>query len=61
MAEQETKIFWGYTEVSQALGVSEKTVRRMVQEGRFPSPAESFLPMVKWSKTVILKWVKENE
>lgn len=61
MAEQETKIFWGYLEVTRALGVSEKTVRRMVQEGRFPQPAESFLPSVKWARAAVLKWVEENE
>lgn len=58
--EDDGKIVWGYREVSKAMGISERTLRRMVLEGSFPRPLEKMLPRVRWSKVTILRWVEEN-
>jgi predicted DNA-binding transcriptional regulator AlpA len=42
------------------MGISERTLRRMVLEGSFPKPLEKMLPRVRWSKVTILRWVEEN-
>ena len=50
----------GYREVEDAIGVSRRTIERMVREGRFPRPAQLAPNRVGWQVDVITAWLADR-
>ncbi len=53
-------MFVGYREVQSALGVSRRTIERMVREGRFPRPIQLAPNRVGWQVEVVEGWLSES-
>ena len=53
--------FVGYREVQDALGVSRRTVERMVREGKFPKPIQLTPNRVGWRLETVQAWLAERE
>lgn len=47
-------------QVARLLSVSEKTLQRMVKQGRFPSPVKMGSRCVRWSRAVVVRWLEEQ-
>ena len=52
--------FVGYVEVEAALGVSRRTVERMVREGKFPMPVQLTPNRVGWKVETVTAWLDER-
>lgn len=52
--------FVGYHQVQNALGVSRRTVERMVREGSFPRPVQLAPNRVGWQVETITVWLSER-
>ena len=52
--------FVGYTQVADALGVSKRTVERMVRDGKFPVPISLSPNRVGWRVEVVRAWLDER-
>ena len=52
--------FVGYAEVEAALGVSRRTVERMVREGKFPMPVQLTPNRVGWKVDTVTAWLDER-
>ena len=52
--------FVGYREVQDALGVSRRTVERMVREGKFPRPVQLAPNRVGWLVETVKAWLDER-
>ena len=52
--------FVGYTQVEAALGVSRRTVERMVREGKFPMPVQLTPNRVGWKVDTVTGWLDER-
>lgn len=50
----------GYREVQDAIGVSRRTIERMVREGRFPRPAQLAPNRVGWQVEAVTAWLAER-
>ena len=51
--------FVGYADVERALGVSRRTVERMVREGKFPKPVQLAPNRVGWQVDVVTAWLAD--
>ncbi|MEZ0282019.1 helix-turn-helix transcriptional regulator, partial [Methyloceanibacter sp.] len=51
----------GYPEVCEALGVTRRTLERMVRDRKFPSPIQLSSNRVGWTVDVALDWLRERE
>ena len=52
--------FVGYADVERALGVSRRTVERMVREGKFPKPVQLAPNRVGWQVEVVTAWLADR-
>ena len=52
--------FVGYQQVQDAIGVSRRTIERMVREGRFPRPAQLAPNRVGWQVEAVTNWMSER-
>ena len=52
--------FVGYSDVQQSLGLSRRTVERMVREGKFPKPIQLSDNRVGWDVEVVRAWLDER-
>ena len=52
--------FVGYSEIERALGVSRRTVERMVREGKFPKPVQLAPNRVGWQVEVVTAWLADR-
>ena len=52
--------FIGYAQVESALGVSRRTVERMVREGKFPMPVQLTPNRVGWKVETVTAWLDER-
>jgi predicted DNA-binding transcriptional regulator AlpA len=52
--------FVGYSQVEDSLGVSRRTIERMVMEGRFPKPLQLVLNRVGWQVETVTGWLSER-
>ncbi len=44
-------------ELSERLGVSESTIRRMVKRGEFPKPIQMSTRAVRWRESDVMEWL----
>jgi prophage regulatory protein len=51
----------GFSQVQDALGVSRRTVERMVRDGKFPQPVQLSSNRVGWRVETVTKWMSERE
>lgn len=52
--------FVGYGEVEGALGVSRRTIERMVRAGDFPKPTQLAPNRVGWQVEAVEKWLSDS-
>jgi predicted DNA-binding transcriptional regulator AlpA len=45
--------------VTRALGVSERTIQRLVASGGFPKPVY-LMGAKRWRKSVVVAWIEQN-
>jgi prophage regulatory protein len=50
----------GYREVQDAVGLSRRTIERMVRDGKFPRPAQLAPNRVGWQMDVVLAWLDQR-
>lgn len=50
----------GYRDVGDALGVSRRTIERMVREGKFPKPVQLTPNRVGWEDVTVTQWLAER-